>query len=61
MAICLTDFLGLATINMYYYYYYYYYYTLLFSMFFRLTGFVTFYSIFILFISIYISYIVMFR
>ena len=24
MAICLTDFLGLATINMYYYYYYYY-------------------------------------
>ena len=23
MAICLTDFLGLATINMYYYYYYY--------------------------------------
>ena len=26
MAICLTDFLGLATINMYYYYYYYYYY-----------------------------------
>ena len=22
MAICLTDFLGLATINMYYYYYY---------------------------------------
>ena len=25
MAICLTDFLGLATINMYYYYYYYIY------------------------------------